>query len=117
MKSLIAMFVLFVATASAADITGTWKGTAETANGPIERTFVFKQSGATLTGDSTSEMMGKSTIENGKVEGDNISFTLTVKFQDMEFKVNYTGKLEGDQIKLHLASEAFTADYVLKKTS
>jgi hypothetical protein len=120
LKTLIALFALvalFVAPAVAADITGTWKGTAETPNGPIERMFVFKQSGTALTGESSSELMGKSTIENGKVEGDAISFTLTVKFQDNEFKVNYSGKLEGDTIKLKLASEAFSADYVLKKAS
>ena len=120
MKSLIAvlgLLALFVTSAAAADVTGNWKGTAETPNGPIERTFVFKQNGTTLTGESSSELMGKSTIENGKVEGDAISFSLTVKFQDNEFKVNYAGKVEGDQIKLKLESEAFSADYVLKKIS
>jgi hypothetical protein len=115
MKSLIALFALFAASAFAADITGTWKGTAETPNGAIERTFVFKQMGSTLTGESTSEMMGKSTITDGKVEGDNVSFSLTVKFQDNEMKLNYSGKVSGDSMKLHVEGAGFEIEYVLKK--
>lgn len=81
---------------------GTWKGTAETPNGTIERTFVFKVEGDKLTGETTSQMMGKSTITDGKVDGDNISFTITVKFQDNEMKLNYKGKISGDQIKFNV---------------
>ena len=49
MKWLFVLMALFSITASAADITGTWKGTAETPNGTIERTFVFKVNGTQLT--------------------------------------------------------------------
>ena len=69
MKRLFAMFALTALAALAADISGTWKGTAETPNGTVERTFVFKQDGSKLTGETTSQMMGKSEITEGKVEG------------------------------------------------
>jgi hypothetical protein len=75
---LLALLALAVA-ASAADISGTWKGTAKTPNGPVERTFNFKVDGNNLTGDTTSNMFGKSTIEDGKIDGDSVSFTITVK--------------------------------------
>jgi len=64
-------------TASAADISGNWKGAAETPNGTIERTFAFKVDGHKLTGETTSSMMGKSTIADGKVDGDTVTFTIT----------------------------------------
>jgi hypothetical protein len=83
----------------AADISGNWKGTAETPNGTIERTFVFKVDGHKLTGETTSNMFGKSTIEDGKVDGDDVSFTITVNVQGTDAKVNYKGKVEGDTIK------------------
>jgi len=85
-------------TAAAADVTGAWKGTAQTPNGTIERTFNFKVDGNKLTGDTNSEMFGKSVLEDGKVDGDNISFTITVNFQGNEGKVSYNGKVKGDEI-------------------
>jgi hypothetical protein len=112
------LIVAFAMVASAADITGTWEGTAETPNGTVERTFVFKVDGNKLTGETSSEMMGKSAIENGKVEGDNVSFTITAKFQDNEMKLNYTGKVSGNEIKFHVeAAGGITVDYVAKKVS
>lgn len=100
MKRLFACAMIIAATAFAADVAGTWKGTAEGPNGTIERTFVFKVDGSKLTGETTSEMLGKSPIENGKVEGDNISFSITAKFQDREMKLNYTGKVSGNELQL-----------------
>ncbi len=38
------------AAAMAADVTGTWNGSAETPNGNFQLTFTFKQDGAALTG-------------------------------------------------------------------
>lgn len=117
MKWLIAI-LLACSVAFAADVSGTWKGTAETPNGTIERTFVFKVDGNKLTGETTSQMMGKSVIENGKIEGDNLSFTITVKFQDNEMKLNYTGKLSGNEIKFHVeGAGGMTLEYTAKKIS
>jgi hypothetical protein len=99
MKRLILLFALFAAAAFAADITGNWKATAEGPQGQMERTFVFKQEGTKLTGETTSSFVGKSTITDGKVEGDAVNFTITVKFQDQEMKLNYKGKISGDTIK------------------
>ena len=91
---------LFALAASAADVSGNWKGTAEGPNGAIERTFTFKQDGAKLTGETNSSYTGKSAITDGKVEGDNISFSITAKIQDNEMKLSYKGKVTGDTIKL-----------------
>lgn len=116
MKWLLLLMIVFVVTASAADVTGTWKGTAETPNGTIERTFVFKVDGDKLTGETSSQMMGKSAITDGKVDGDNLSFTITVKFQDNEMKLNYKGKVSGDTIKFHVEADGgISLDYTAKK--
>lgn len=93
MKWLLVLMMVFALTAAAADVTGTWKATAETPNGTMERTFVLKADGNKLTGETTSEMMGKSTIMDGKIDGDNLSFYIVVKFQDNEMKLNYKGKV------------------------
>jgi hypothetical protein len=118
MKWLLILFAAFAFTASAADVTGTWKGTAETPNGTIERTFVFKVDGAKLTGETSSEMMGKSTLEDGKIDGDNISFTIKVSLQGNDMKLNYKGVVSADQIKFHVEADGgINLDYVAKKVS
>lgn len=120
MKSFLILTACFALTASAADISGNWKGTAETPNGTIERTFVFKVDGARLTGETTSQMLGKSTIEDGKVDGDNVSFIIKVKFQENDVELHYQGKVSGEEIKFHVeipGGGGQAVDYVAKRVS
>lgn len=109
--------LLLAVAASAADISGTWKGTAQTPAGPVERTFTFKVDGNKLTGETTSSMFGKSTIDDGKIDGDNISFSITVNMQGAEGKINYKGKVEGDEIKFTVEIPALdqTIEYTVKR--
>jgi hypothetical protein len=93
MKRLLVLMALFALAASAADITGTWKATLDMGGQPMERTFVFKQDGAKLTGETTSSMMGKSTIADGKVEGDAVTFSITGNMQGQDMKLTYKGKI------------------------
>ena len=119
MKGLLLIAALFVMNAAAADISGTWKATAETPNGTIERTFVFHQEGTRLTGETTSQRFGKAELKDGKIEGNKVSFSITMNFQGNEVKVNYTGVVNGDEIKFRAeaANGGFGIDYVAKKTS
>ena len=59
--------------------------------------------GNKLTGETTSTMMGKSTLQDGKVDGDELSFTIVGKIQDNELKLNYKGKVAGNEI--HFTSQ------------
>ncbi len=93
MKWLLVWMAAFALTASAADISGNWKGTADLGGQALERTFTFKQDGAKLTGETTSQMMGKSTITDGKVDGDTVTFTITGNMQGQDMKMTYKGKI------------------------
>ncbi len=121
MKWLLILFALFAATAMAADVTGTWKGSAETPNGTIERTFVFKVDGTTLTGETSSEMLGTSKIKDGKVDGDNLSFSITASFQGNDMEIHYTGKVSSDgkeiKFKAEIPAASQTVEYTAKKVS
>jgi hypothetical protein len=118
MKLFLTLMALFAFAASAADISGNWKGTAEGPNGAIERSFTFKQDGAKLTGETNSQFTGKSTITDGKVEGDTVTFSITAKFQDNEMKLTYKGKITGDTIKLSsdFGGNGQTIEWTLKKS-
>lgn len=119
MKWLLALIAVFTLTAYAADVTGTWKGTAETENGTIERTFVFHVDGTKLTGETTSEMLGKSAIEDGKVDGDTLEFTISVNFQGNDAKIHYKGKVSGDEIHFtaSIGDSGQTVEYTAKRVA
>jgi len=119
MKLLLTLLALFALTASAADISGNWTGTAEGPQGTLQRRFTFHQDGTKLTGETVSEFTGKSAITDGKVEGDAISFSITANFQGNEMKLTYKGKIAGDTIKLtsEFGGGGQTIEWTLKKSS
>jgi hypothetical protein len=95
--------VLFIAlgsvTALAADFNGKWTAQVETPRGTQTLTFNFKVDGSTLTGTVTTRR-GDVEIQNGKVDGDNISFDQVMNFNGNDFKISYSGKADGpDSIK------------------
>jgi hypothetical protein len=86
--------------ALAADAAGTWKASVETPNGTMENTFAFKVEGDKLTGTITMGQMGEGPISEGKVDGDNVSFAVVREFNGNQFRINYKGKVAGDEMKL-----------------
>ncbi len=86
-------------TAWGADITGKWKGSMDMMGQSMELGFTFKAAGSTLTGTSAGPQGEEYPISEGKIEGDNISFVVKVTGQ-MEMKINYKGKISGEEIKL-----------------
>jgi hypothetical protein len=119
---LILMFILmtnamFPAITMAIDVTGTWKAEIETQVGKFKYTYIFKQEGTVITGKILSEMEGEkneTVVLEGKLNGDIIEFTEMMKFQDMDLKINYKGKVTGDEISFtrqvgEFATEVFVA--------
>lgn len=104
------------ATMFAADITGKWTGKMETPNGSRDVNMAFKADGSTLTG-SVSGRNGDTPIENGKIDGDNISFTVTRKFNDREMKTNYTGTVTGESINLKYKMRDNEVSLTLKRSA
>ena len=85
--------------ALAADVTGKWTAQVPGRGGQTrEATFNFKVDGSTLTG-TVSGRNGDMPIADGKVDGDNISFTQTFEFNGNSMKFTYAGKVSGDEIK------------------
>jgi hypothetical protein len=85
-------------TALAADVSGKWTATVTTPRGDQQLTFNFKVDGAALTGTITTPR-GDTDITDGKVDGDNISFTQKLSFNGNDITINYAGKVDGDTIK------------------
>lgn len=58
----------------------------------------LKADGSTLTG-TVGGPQGDVEITNGKVDGDNVSFTIVREFNGNTVKMNYKGTVSGDSIK------------------
>jgi len=81
----------------AADVAGTWKGTLETPMGPMENTIVLAADGASLTGSVKTDFF-EAKVENGKLDGDKVSFEINIEFG----KLVYEGTVAGDDLKLNV---------------
>ena len=101
-KLVMALVLLSVVTAAAlaADITGKWKSETPGRDGtPMVTTYTFKVEGDKLTGTITGRQ-GETPITEGKISGDDISFAVVRNFGGEERKMQYKGKVAGDEIKL-----------------
>jgi hypothetical protein len=95
----LAALVLLAVPAFAADVDGKWSGSMQTPMGDIPVGFSFKADGATLTGSTTGPDGAPVAIKDGKVDGANISFTITFDFGGMPFTLAYKGVVSADTIK------------------
>jgi hypothetical protein len=44
--------------------------------------------------------MGEGAISEGKADGDNVSFAVVREFNGNQFRINYKGKVSGDEMKI-----------------
>ena len=89
----------------AADVNGKWVAQVPGREGQTrETTFTFKVEEGKLTG-SVSGRQGDTPISDGKVDGDNISFTRSFSGQNGNIKITYKGKVSGDEIKFTVTRE------------
>jgi hypothetical protein len=95
----IVLSAVFLSVAWAADLSGKWNAEYTTPNGQTrQNTFAFQADGDTLTG-TVSSPRGESKIENGKISGDEIMFSVTRNRGGNDVKFLYKGKVSGDEIK------------------
>ena len=83
----------------AADVSGKWTYETQGRNGNQTSTLTLKADGAKLTG-SLDGGRGATDISDGKVDGNNISFSVTRNMGGQDFTTKYTGTLDGDSLKL-----------------
>jgi len=101
MMTFIALSVL-LATAWAADISGTWKGSMDMMGQSMELSFTFKADGDTFTGTTIGPQGQESPVSDGKIDGDKISFVVKTTGK-MEMTIKYNGMLNGDEMTLKMS--------------
>ncbi|MDQ2641492.1 MAG: hypothetical protein M3Y79_13055 [Pseudomonadota bacterium] len=102
-SSILLAAVLGTALASAAGIDGKWTGTV----GQSEITFEFKTQGEKVTGTlDNAAQPGAVELKDVKVKGNDVSFHVLRNLNNAETKVEWTGKLEGEELKLQRGAVA-----------
>ncbi|MCH7532992.1 MAG: hypothetical protein IIB36_14725 [Gemmatimonadetes bacterium] len=114
--ALVAVAALSAAPVAAQNLTGTWELSQETQRGPRTSTLALVQDGTTLTGTLTLTLGGRRgggggggggprefEIEDGTVEGNSFSFTMTLSFGDNSFTQEYSGTFDGDSMEGEIA--------------
>lgn len=112
---LLALFV-FTMPSLAQSVDGVWEGEVQGRNGMQAVTFNLKADGAKLTG-KVSTRRGDVDIEDGKIDGDQISFKTTLSFGGNTATMVYTGKVSGDEIAFKRVIEEFdrTSEFTAKR--
>ncbi|RYU90475.1 glycoside hydrolase [Mucilaginibacter terrigena] len=94
-----------------ADINGKWIGSINTPDGnAIQVSYDFKADGEKLTGTATSQM-GEVPIENGKIKGDDFSFSVNVSGTDYPHK----GKVYADSCALDIDFGGSGSHFIVKR--
>jgi hypothetical protein len=114
----LATLTLFAAVAPAADVSGKWTAEVPGRQGAMQTTtFNFKVDGDKLTGTMAGPR-GDAPITDGKVSGDDLSFTVSREMNGNTIKMNFTGKVSGGEIKFKRVVEGRdqTAEFTAKKS-
>jgi hypothetical protein len=113
MKTLVSAIALGMllgaAAALAADLSGTWAGTLATQNGDYALVYTFKQEGAKLTGTLLTPQGDTVEIQDGKVDGDKVSFVFEVAYNG-GMKFLNEGAIKGDEIAVTTTQQG-TGEY------
>jgi hypothetical protein len=103
--------LLFLASPlGAQDVTGTWELSWETPRGTRTTTVALVQEGSKVTGTATMQRMGRPggsggglvdeiVISDGTMEGDQLSFALTLERGGRTFSQSFTATVTGDTME------------------
>src|SRR5579884_2238167 len=91
--------LLFAAT----DLTGTWRG--EMANGAGQSVLHLTNDKRAIGGSMIGRDGKEDSISDGKLDGDNISFSVASEWEGRPVKLRVTGKVSGEQMQLHIAAD------------
>jgi hypothetical protein len=117
--ALVALALTLAGTIRAGEsIAGKWTAQFDSQIGIQKYTYEFKVDGTNLTGRAvgiTENGKNDVPIIQGKINKDEISFVEALKFDDNDVRIEYTGKVSGDEIKLHRKVGDFAEEDLVAK--
>ena len=113
--ALVLAFTLAAAPAFAADVDGKWAGTISTPGGDFPVAFEFKSDGTTLTGTTMSPDGMSINIKDGKIDGEKITFGVSLDFGGMALDIAYSGVVTDTEMKMTADVAGMALEFVVKK--
>ena len=114
-RALVLALLLWAAPAMAGDVDGKWSGTVSTPGGDFPVAFEFKADGTKLTGTTMSPEGGSVSIKDGKIDGNKITFGVSLYFGGMTIDIAYTGVVSPTELKLTADVLGMPLEFALKK--
>ncbi|MBI1329620.1 MAG: hypothetical protein GC166_06925 [Alphaproteobacteria bacterium] len=87
-------------------IDGKWEITVNSPMGPQKSTLELKADGATLTGKGSGANGQSVEIQNGKVDGNNVSWSISVT-TPFPMTLEFAGAVDGDKISGNVKAGSF----------
>ena len=112
------LLLLLVGLASAADLTGTWKGAFTFNDQSVPLSFDLKGS-KDITGTVTGFPSGATELKDGKLEGEDLSFWVMIEYQGSPVKLVFKGKTADNEIQFNFGTEdgSWGTQLVAKKSA
>jgi enterochelin esterase family protein len=111
--------LLTMAAAGAADFSGQWRAEIDTPIGLQKYIYTFQADGERLSGKANAEVNDQkreAELKEGKIAGDTVTFVEMIKIQDNDIRIDYKGKLDGNEIKFtRQVGEFATEEFVAKR--
>jgi hypothetical protein len=108
--------LLVAGCAFGADIDGKWTGSVPGMDGNnMNVGYTLKAEGNTLTGTTTGLDGKEIAIKDGKIDGSNLSFSITLDFGGQAMKMDFKGVVSAEQLKLTFDMMGQPGELVLKK--
>jgi hypothetical protein len=101
-----------------ASLTGKWTSEFDSQVGHQKYTYDLKSDGEKLTGKAHRDVEGDKTdtdISEGKIAGDQVSFVELLHVNDQDLRIEYKGKVSGDEMKLTRAVGDFATTEIVAK--
>lgn len=104
--------------ARAGDLSGQWRSEFDTQIGRQKYLFTFQVNEGKVTGKATAEVEDRKRdveFKQVKLDGDTLTFFETLNIQDNEVRIDYTGKVGGDEIKFTRKVGDFATEEIVAK--
>jgi hypothetical protein len=104
---------------TAPDATGNWKGAFDFQGTSVPLTFHLTATAGALAGTVEGLPTTPAEIQDGKVDGDTVTFSVTTDYQGTPVKLVYKGKVSADGIKFDFGTEdgSWSAELTVTKSS
>jgi hypothetical protein len=116
----VALFVLAVSVIAQAQapakVAGTWTMSNMGRGGTVTNTLTIAQDAAKITGTMKPQQGDAVQLENGTVNGNSITFSVTRTGRNGEVKVQYAGTVDGDNMKGTFQAGQNSVDWTAKRS-